>query len=419
MRSDFSNEDSQIDKAVEGSWLNENLIFPKLWEWFVSDESRKGYAISLIGQDGEWELFRRQLERGWPKYFPPEKASQIPFPDWFLAEALRQENSLPYWLNEFFRDAPKREIHSLVWIAKTIKEDPGTLAKLLVLARHQPDRLYRERVDGGDKKKRMIHIPAPELKTIQEKLNKAILSDFLVNSHAYGFSGGSIDNAIQPHLNSKVILCLDFKDAFPTVNQDWVFSSLLGERWLVGNWREIRLEKPGNMSWYAARIIRDLTTYQNCLPQGAPTSPRLFDLVCKEVDKRLTKLAKNVSGVYTRYADNIFFSMRLEEIPPKVERAVFRTVKKEGFTPHKIRTIPMEKGVGRILGLNIIGGKVHNTRAFKRRLRLTLHYMSWLLGQGLNYEETWQKLQGQMAFARKDTLPKGLMETYSKIQERV
>ena len=77
----------------------------------------------------------------------------------------------------------------------------------------------------------------------------------------------------------------------------------------------------------------------------------------------------------------------------------------------------------RMLGLNIIGNKIHNTRDFKRRLRLTIHRIRWLLDHGMRDTEEFKtaqrKLRGQMAFARIDTLPQKLLDSYRALEERL
>jgi RNA-directed DNA polymerase len=55
-------------------------------------------------------------------------------------------------------------------------------------------------------------------------------------------------------------------------------------------------------------LIANLCCYNGCLPQGAPTSPTLTNLVCQRLDKKLYKYAKSINATYSRYADDITFS---------------------------------------------------------------------------------------------------------------
>ena len=320
----------------------------------------------------------------------------------------------------------KKEIPALFWLAKEAKIDHRELGIILCQVRDKPDECYLtitlKKRSGG---KREISIPINPLKRIQRRINKHILSCYWrPNKNVFGFSGGSIHDAIRPHLNAKSILCVDFCEAFPRVGSGQLLSWLTEGREVWCSAGEIVKIEQGAMSWYAARAIVDLTTYRNRLPQGAPTSPRLFDIVCKNLDIKLSHLAERVGGHYTRYADNIFFSMdNTDEFPQKVKNAVLRRIDKEKFLPHEIRTRKMDRGALRILGLNIIQNRAHNTRSFKRNLRLSLHHLDWLLNNGMEgteeFEKTWEKLQGQMSFARIDTLPPGLLEAYVRLQKKL
>jgi len=340
----------------------------------------------------------------------------------------------------------QKEIPSLFHLAKELKltRKEELLVGALSLARNCNG--YRtimiEKKSGGE---REINIPADILKRVQRRINKHLLSDFLQSKHSFGFSGGSIVDAITPHLKAKSILCVDVKDAFPSIKFDDVFDYLTEGRvesyrgYHYGYYHTGEIYNYGYFSWYSARIIADLITFKGRLPQGAPTSPRMFDLICKDMDKALAKLAGTVGGTYTRYADNIFFSMEKEEFPRPIRQAILKVIENREFSPypknkhrhpgpyfdwHKLKVKTMNNGsAARLLGLNIIEGKIHNTRDFKRRLRLSVHHINWLLEHGLDeteeFENAWRKLQGQMAFARMDTLPPKLLEAYLELQKRL
>ena len=387
----------------------------------------------------------------YPKELPPEKS-----PEELIKEELMEEERISYLekppeelmekalmeeeLMEFGAIKPKKtflirpkEIPTCLWLAKETKVYPEDLIKVLKLVRSTRPSYKVIYLPEENGKKRQVCIPNEYLMKIQKKINKHILSLFSPAKNVFGFSGGSISDAINPHLGAESILCVDFKNAFPSVTFDNVFRYFIEGRSVHPDlpdpdevaeynhkYRYKYRYEYGYFSWYAARIIAELTTFEGQLPQGAPTSPRLFDLICKELDEKLLHLAENAEEKYTRYADNIFFSMKQENFPKKIKNAVLRTIVEYGFRPHKINTRRMMPGSTlRMLGLNVIEGKVHNTRSFKRRLRLSLHHVGWLLNHGMDYEETWQKLCGQMAFARTDTLPRGLLNNYLELEERI
>ena len=164
-------------------------------------------------------------------------------------------------------------------------------------------------------------------------------------------------------------------------------------------------------------------TNQGRLPQGAPTSPRLFDLLFKLVDVKLIDFANNAGANYTRYADNIFFSINEEKFPGKLKNGILRRIRRGGFIPHKMKIEKFDGKAVRMLGLNIVGQKICNTRNFKRRLRKAIHHVGWMIDRGMRntaeFETGWDKLQGQMAFARLDTLPQKLVISYKNLRIRL
>ena len=57
-----------------------------------------------------------------------------------------------------------------------------------------------------------------------------------------------------------------------------------------------------------AIVVAQLTCYKGVLPQGAPTSPIITNLICNILDMRILKIAKKYRLDYTRYADDLSFS---------------------------------------------------------------------------------------------------------------
>ena len=296
------------------------------------------------------------------------------------------------------RDTPvikRTEGRAIFWLAKEIgmPKEFNELFRVIELMR-KGESFYRvfysPKKDGGQRK---FCAPDDSLKKIQGNINKHFLSALPVNENAFGFSRGNIINAIKPHLKSKVILCVDCMDAFPTIKDNHLMGLFTGNviafdsfdsyegRDGIYRMRTQPIIRYGNyLSWYAAKIMTELTSFEGELPQGAPTSPRLFDLSCREMDDRLAKLAENVGGVYTRYADNIFFSISKEKFPRPLRQAIVKTIEGRrfkgyntqekyphlvGFGWHKL-TIRQANGTcQKMLGLNVIDGKIHNTRSFK------------------------------------------------------
>lgn len=152
---------------------------------------------------------------------------------------------------------------------------------------------------GGE---REISAPISAIKTIQRRLSDYIYQHYEVKSCAHGFAKGRdvVSNATR-HRNHRWVVNVDLKDFFPSIH--------------FGRVRGAFLAHPFNCSEEAATLLAQICCHQGRLPQGAPTSPIVSNIVCRQLDNRLLDFAKANKLVYTRYADDISFSTNLKEIP--------------------------------------------------------------------------------------------------------
>ena len=151
---------------------------------------------------------------------------------------------------------------------------------------------------------RLINAPKGDLKELQRKLTDALWvaqKEFMKNekkcaniSHGFEKKKGIITNA-KIHRNKRFVLNLDFEDFFDSFH----FGRVRG--YFVKN-RNFQLPIE------VATIIAQLTCYNGKLPQGAPSSPIVTNLICNILDIRLVKIAKKFKVDYTRYADDLTFS---------------------------------------------------------------------------------------------------------------
>lgn len=140
---------------------------------------------------------------------------------------------------------------------------------------------------------RTLHIPNKRQKFLQRKLLKLFEKIYTPRYAVHGFvkRRGVVSNASQ-HVGKKYILNLDIKSFFDTITRNRVF----------GLFRGIGI--PNDVS----TTLVNLCTFAGSLPQGAPTSPILSNMICLRLDKQLTNYAKENRLRYTRYADDITLS---------------------------------------------------------------------------------------------------------------
>ena len=119
-----------------------------------------------------------------------------------------------------------------------------------------------------------------------------------VLSHAFE-KGKSIITNSQMHRNKKYILNIDLKNYFDSFNFGRVRGFFIKDRDFA-------------VSPEIATVIAQIACYQGKLPQGAPSSPIITNLITRILDYRIVKIAKKYRFTYSRYADDMTFSTNRE-----------------------------------------------------------------------------------------------------------
>ena len=228
---------------------------------------------------------------------------------------------------------------------------------------------------------RLISAPMPRLKRAQYWVLDNILAKVPVHAAAHGFlPGHSIVSNASPHTGQDVVINLDLQDFFPSIGfarVKGVFAHLgYGEAvatvlaLLCSEARADTLSIDGETVHIAGQLK------DRVLPQGAPTSPQLTNVLCRSLDRRLAALAAKLGFAYTRYADDLSFSASGEAAQRVGEllRRVRFIVRQEGFTPHPTKQAVMRRGRQQsVTGLVVNGDAPSVSRAQRKRLRAALH----------------------------------------------
>lgn len=221
---------------------------------------------------------------------------------------------------------------------------------------------------------RPIAAPANKLKIVQQKLNHVFRLVYRTRNVVHGFAlGRSIVTNAAAHIKNRYVLNVDLKDFFTTVN--------------FGRVRATLMAKPYSIGSEAATIIAQLCTFKGSLPQGAPTSPMLTNMVCGRLDSNLKTLAHTYRCKYTRYADDIRFSTSQRSFPPalaeiKLQGAIMKSVvgmelekiiKYNGFEMQSDK-VRLQTWWHRQEVTGLVSNKFPNLeRSYVRRLRSILH----------------------------------------------
>ncbi len=186
-------------------------------------------------------------------------------------------------------------------IAKMLEISEKSLRYFLYVVK--PNNMYTTfkiiKKNGGT---REINSPSKELKTIQRKLAYILNLVYKGKPSVYGFmQRRNIKGNASKHIRKKLILNIDLKDFFNQIH--------------FGRVRGMLMSKPYSIGREAATVIAQIACFNGALPQGAPSSPILTNMVCGPLDTQLTNLAKRHELVYTRYADDITFSTFNQTFP--------------------------------------------------------------------------------------------------------
>ncbi len=155
-------------------------------------------------------------------------------------------------------------------------------------------RMYHQfSISRDNKKPRIINAPDKRLKYLQGKIAALLNGLYRVRHPVHGFvPNKSVKSNAQAHLRKRYILNMDIKDFFPTITEN----------------RIVGLLESLGMQSEVAETIGIVCCLNSRLPQGAPSSPILSNMICFRLDKQLLSFAKRMRCIYTRYADDITFS---------------------------------------------------------------------------------------------------------------
>ena len=211
---------------------------------------------------------------------------------------------------------------------------------------------------SGKNKKRKITAPSKPIKLRQQWILSEILEKNRVSNNCHGFvRNRSILTNAKKHVGHKNILNIDIKDFFPSITQKMV----------VNEFPKMGYENS------ASEALAEIRCFENRLPQGAPTSPYMSNLILKEMDDELDKFARHRKITYTRYADDMSFSSDvdifyiLQDLCNIINKYSFQiNEKKTCYYPDPHRKI--------VTGLIVKEGKVRIPKKFKRKLKQEIYY---------------------------------------------
>ncbi len=235
----------------------------------------------------------------------------------------------------------------------------------MVHAKKKMYKVFRLPKRGRPGRYRDIQNPIDVLKNTQKVILAQFLSPVPVKAHIGAYVPGRScrDTAVQ-HVGKGVIISLDLKDFFPSIKRSMV------KRYL---------HRTLGYGYRVASLLAELMTYTNFVPQGAPTSGLIANLVAHErFDKQILYDLKKLDPLwtYTRYSDDIDLSHPEVQEPDRLTAVIALVrdaVESAGFklNQRKTKVEPHWKRQ-KVLGM-VVNEKVNIPRYEYMRTRSIIH----------------------------------------------
>ena len=241
----------------------------------------------------------------------------------------------------------------------SLEQDLGISAKTLYAVSNNLGKHYRKvslpKKSGGF---RNLSVPDEVLKSIQKRIVDLLLIHMLVSRYAkaYRFGSSTLRNA-KHHVGKRVVLKLDILHFFDSIRYSTVKDNVFPE--------EIYAEP--------LRILLTMLCYhKDALPQGAPSSPAITNIILYEFDEQVGQWCQDRGIAYTRYCDDMTFSGDFD--PAEGIRFVRLELKKMGFLLNEQKTRIQRPGQQQTVTGIVVNEKLSIPADYRRKLWQELYY---------------------------------------------
>lgn len=241
--------------------------------------------------------------------------------------------------------------------------------------------------NGGYRK---ISQPAKETKAVQYWLIDSIFSHFPVHPSATAYEKGmSIKENASHHVENSYFLKLDFKNFFPSILKDDIETFLRKSK--------IKLNEKDISD--LARLACIKNGKELCLSIGAPSSPRISNVMLYPFDEEISKWCEENDVTYTRYADDLTFSTQEKGKNCLIEKKVKETlseIKSPNLELNSSKKISLSrKDWVSVTGINLTSD--HQLSVGRKRKRFIRSMVFKHKTTGLENKEL-EKLNGLISF---------------------
>lgn len=241
----------------------------------------------------------------------------------------------------------------------SLSNDLGITVRALYTASNQTKKHYHKtKIPKPNGEERELTVPDEFLKTIQRRIADKLLCFEEISPYAtaYRYGGSTLNNA-KPHLGQPLILKLDIRHFFDRIIYPHIKEKVF----------------PESRYSEANRILLALIcTYRGSLPQGAPTSPVISNIIMRDFDNVIGEWCRKRSIRYTRYCDDMTFSGDFD--PGEVISLVKLELGKAGFYLNSKKTTIVRNGQKKIVTGIVVNEKLNVSLSYRKSIRQTVYY---------------------------------------------
>ena len=242
----------------------------------------------------------------------------------------------------------------------SIEKDLGYPAKTLYGLSNSLEKHYHTvYIPKSDGSKRKLSVPDLILKTVQKSINNNILVQYPISRYAKAYkAGSSVQQNARPHIGKKKILKLDIEGFFDHILYSQVKDIVFCEK---------KFSEPIRI------LLTMLCYYKESLPQGAPTSPTITNIIMYDFDETVGDFCSKKDIAYTRYCDDMTFSGDFDD------REIIAFVKGElcklGLFLKKRKTVVIPASKRQVVTGIVVNEKLNITKEYKKNIRQEMYYI--------------------------------------------
>lgn len=226
---------------------------------------------------------------------------------------------------------------------------------------------------------RILQVPNRKVKQLQRELLRYFqYAEISPCAAAYVKGRTLLEHALQ-HTNSRMIVKLDIENFFGSITSLKVFhavdsalkrSQLVGPNGMLPEQEHFKAKNYNSeVSWFITKVC----TLNEALPQGAPTSPMLSNMVFFPLDKIISAYCSKHQIRYTRYSDDMIFSGDFQ--PSGLISFVRKLMRRDGYILNEDKIVIAGNGRQQKITGVVVNQRPQTDRKYRREIRQDIYYI--------------------------------------------